>query len=186
MNDENVLSIAQLQNFLSGVGAVKFSINKRGNRNKQEMYDWVGNLLSKTRYFSLKKKERGTIIKYVESITSLSKSQIKKLIRRKKKHGKLRLSEIKKNSFPTRYGTSDIARLIETDNAHGRLSGLATRRILQREYLEFGRSEFEMISHISSSHLYNIRKSKKQYISQVLFLEKTRAVNRSIGERRKP
>ncbi|MEK7176068.1 MAG: integrase [Patescibacteria group bacterium] len=186
MNDENVLSIAQLRNFLSGVGTISFNINKRGNRNKQEMYDWVGNLLSKVRYFSLKKKERGIVVGYVKSITNLSKGHIKKLIKRKKKYGKLRLSEIKKNTFPIRYDTSDIARLIETDNVHGRLSGPATKRILQREYLEFGRTEFEMISHISTSHLYNIRKSKRQYISQILFLDKTRAVNRNIGERRKP
>lgn len=186
MNDENVLSIAQLRNFLLGVGAIKFNINKRGNRNKQEMYDWVGNLLSKVRYFSLKKRERGIVVSYVKSITNLSKGHIKKLIKRKKKYGKLRLSENKKNVFPTRYSTSDIAKLIETDNAHGRLSGPATRRILQREYLEFNRTEFEMISHISVSHLYNIRKSKRQYISQILFLEKTKAVNRNIGERRKP
>lgn len=186
MNDENILSIAQLRNFLSGVGAISFNINKRGNRNKQEMYDWVGNLLSRVRYFSLKKKEKGIVVGYVKSITNLSKGHIKKLIKRKKKYGKLRLSENKKNSFPVVYDTSDIARLIETDNAHGRISGSATKRILQREYLEFGRTEFEMISHISTSHLYNIRKSKKQYQSQILFIEKTRAVNRNIGERRKP
>jgi len=186
MNDENILSIAQLKSFLSGVGTISFNINKRGNENKQEMYDWVGNLLSKVRYFSLKKKEKGIVVSYVQSITDLSKSHIKKLIKRKKKYGKLRLSEIKKNTFPTRYDTSDIARLIETDNAHGRISGPATKRILQREYLEFKRQEFEMISHISISHLYNIRKSKRQYQSQILFIEKTQAVNRNIGERRKP
>lgn len=186
MNDENILSITQLKAFLKGVGAIQFSINNFGNKNKQEMYDWVGNLLSKVRYFSLKKKEKSIVIGYVKSITDLSKGHIKKLIKRKKKQGRLRLSETKKNTFPIRYHTSDIARLIETDNAHGRLSGKATKRILQREYLEFERSEFEMISHVSTSHLYNIRKSKKQYLSQILFLEKTKAVNRNIGERRKP
>jgi CRISPR/Cas system-associated protein Csm6 len=142
MNDENVLSIAQLKNFLSGVGAISFSINKRGNGNKKEMYDWVGNLLSRVRYFSLEKREKGIVVGYVKSITNLSKGHIKKLIGKKKKHGRLRLSESKRNTFPLRYGTSDIARLIETDNAHGRLSGQATKRILQREYLEFGRLEF--------------------------------------------
>lgn len=150
------------------------------------MYDWVGNLLSKVRYFSLKKKEKGIVTGYVKSITHLSKGHIKKLIKRKKKYGKLRLSETKRNTFPVRYNTSDIARLIDTDNAHGRISGPATKRILQREYLEFERPEFEMISHLSVSHLYNIRKSKKQYQSQILFIEKTQAVNRNIGERRKP
>lgn len=186
MNDGNILSIAQLQNFLSGVGAISFSINQRGNGNKQAMYDWVGNLLAKVRYFSSPKKERSIVIKYVRSITGLSRGHIKKLIRKKKQRGKLLLSVTRKNTFPTRYTTSDIARLIETDNAHGRLSGPATRRILQREYWEFGQEEFETISHLSVSHLYNLRKSKRQYLSQILFREKTQAVDRNIGERRKP
>ena len=134
MNDGNILSIAQLQNFLSGVGAISFNINQRGNENKQAMYDWVGNLISKVRYFSSSKKERSIVIKYVRSITGLSRGHIKKLIRKKKQRGKLLLSAARKNTFPTRYNSSDVARLIETDNAHGRLSGPATKRILQREY----------------------------------------------------
>ena len=186
MNDGNILSIAQLQNFLSGVGAISFNINQRGNENKQAMYDWVGNLLARVRYFSSPKKDRSIVIKYVQSITGLSRGHIKKLIRKKKRSGKLRLSATRKNTFPIRYHPIDIARLIATDNAHGRLSGPATQRILQREYWEFGREEFEMISHLSVSHLYNLRKSKRQYLSQILFREKTRAVDRNIGERRKP
>lgn len=186
MNDGNILSIAQLQAFLSGVGAISFNINRRGNENKQAMYDWVGNLLAQVRYFSSSKKERSIVIKYLRSITGLSQGHIKKLIRKKKRLGKLLLSAVRKNTFPTRYTTGDIARLIATDNAHGRLSGPATQRILQREYWEFGRVEFERISHLSVSHLYNLRKSKRQYLSQILFLEKTRAVDRNIGERRKP
>src|SRR3989338_4684986 len=186
MNDQNVLSITQLRNFLSGVGAISFSINKRGNRNKQEMYDWVGTLLSKVRYFSLKKRERGVVIGYVQSITGLSKGHVKKLIKRKKKLGRLRVRENKKNVFPTRYSASDIARLIETDNAHGRLSGPATKKILQREYLVFSKLAYERISHISIPHIYNIRHNSRQYKSNILFISKTQAVNRSIGERRKP
>src|SRR3989338_1307287 len=91
MNDQNVLSITQLRNLLSGVGAISFSINKRGNRNKQEMDDLVGTLLSKVRYFSLKKRERGVVIGYVQSITGLSKGHVKKLIKRKKKLCRLRV-----------------------------------------------------------------------------------------------
>lgn len=185
MNDEGVVSIAQLKKFLSGVGAISFNIQKRGNKNKQEMYDWVGNLISKVRYFKLRKKEKGVVIRYVESVTHLSLSHIKRLVGIKAKK-KLQLSTEKKHAFSTRYSTGDIAKLIETDNAHGRLSGPATKRILEREYREFGELSFERISHISVSHLYNIRKSKKQYTSQALFFHKTKAVNRDIGIRKKP
>ena len=56
MNDEE--SITQLKSFLKEVAVVNFSINHIGNKNKQEMYDWVGTVIRRFRYFSLKKKER--------------------------------------------------------------------------------------------------------------------------------
>jgi len=86
----------------------------------------------------------------------------------------------------TLYSTLDIGRLIETDNAHGRLSGPATKRILQREYLVYEKSNYERISHISVPHIYNIRKQSRQYKSNVLFIAHTQATARNIGERRKP
>jgi hypothetical protein len=186
MNDDNIVSIAQLQSFLKEVAVVNFSINNIGNKNKQEMYDWVDTVLLKFRYFSLKKKEKKVVLDYVSKITSRSKGQIKKLVKRKRKFGKIKLSVTKKNIFPILYSTSDIARLIETDNAHGRLSGPATKRILIREYLTYGKLNYERISHISVPHIYNLRKQSKQYKSNVLWIAHTQAVKRNIGERRKP
>lgn len=185
MNDENIVSIAQLKSFLKEVAQVSFSINHIGNKNKQEMYDWVGTVMQKFRYFSLKKKEKIIVIDYIKKITGRSRPQVKKLIKKKKKFGKIRLSMIKKNVFPTLYNTSDIARLIETDNAHGRLSAPATKKILLREYGIFAKLGFERISRISVPHIYNLRK-KRQYQSNILFVSKTQAVARNIGERRKP
>lgn len=187
MNDENIVSIAQLRSFLKEIEqSVSFSINNIGNKNKQEMYDWVGTIITRLRYFSLKKKEKKLVLDYMKKITGRSRVQIKRLIKKKKNFGKIRLSVVKKNTFPVRYNTSDIARLIETDNAHGRLSGPATKRILEREYLIFGKVEYERIFHISVPHIYNIRKKSRQYRSNVLFIGKTQSVNRNIGERRKP
>ncbi|MDO9579454.1 MAG: hypothetical protein Q7J06_02645 [Bacteroidales bacterium] len=185
MNDDNIVSIAQLKSFLKEVAVVNFSINNIGNKNKQEMYDWVGTVIQKFRYFSVKKKERTLVLDYMEKITGRSRPQIKKLIKRKKIFGRIKLSIIKKNTFPVRYNISDIARLIETDNAHGRLSAPATKKILLREYSVFEKILYERISHISVPHIYNLRK-KRQYVSNILFISKTQAVNRNIGERRKP
>jgi len=185
MNDENIASITQLKSFLKEVAVVGFTINNIGNKNKQEMYDWVGTVIQKFRYFSVKKKEKTLVLDYIEKITGRSRPQIKKLIKKKKKWGKIKLSINKKHTFPVRYDTSDIARLIETDNAHGRLSGPATKKILLREYSVFEKISYEKISHISVPHIYNLRK-KRQYVSNILFISKTQAVNRNIGERRKP
>lgn len=185
MHDENIVSIAQLKAFLKVEQSVSFSINHIGNKNKQEAYDWVDTVIARFRYFFLKKKEKKLVLDYIEKITGRSRPQIKKLIKKKKKWGRIKLSAVKKNVFPTLYNTSDIARLIETDNAHSRLSGPATQRILQREYSVFEKIEYERISHISAPHIYNLRK-KRQYQTNILFIGKTWAVNRNIGERRKP
>jgi len=186
MNNENIVSIAQLKSFLKEVAATKFSINNIGNKNKQEMYDWVGTVILQFRYFSLKKKDKKIVIDYIVKITNRSRIQIKRLIKKKKRNGKIKLSETKKNTFPVLYNTSDIARLIETDNAHGRISGPATKRIMEREYLVYKKNEYERICHISIPHIYNIRNKSLQYKSNVLFIAKTQAVKRNIGERRKP
>lgn len=186
MNDENIVSITQLRSFLKEVVEVSFNINHIGNKNKQEMYDWVGTVIQRFRYFSLKKKERSLVLDYMEKITCRSRVQIKRLIGQKKKVGRIKLSIVKKNTFPVRYSTGDIARLIETDNAHGRLSGPATKRIMERQYLIFNKMEYENIYHISVPHIYNIRKNSRQYKSNILFISHTQAVNRNIGERRKP
>src|SRR3989344_4459073 len=175
MNDENIVSIAQLKSFLKDVVQVSFSINHIGNKNKQEMYDWVGTVITRFRYFSLKKKEKNIVIDYILKVTGRSRPQIKKLIKKKKKWGCIRLSVTKKHVFPTIYGPLDIGRLIETDNAHGRLSGPATKRILEREYLVYGHIEYERIFHISVPHIYNIRKDSRQYKSHILFIGKTKA-----------
>jgi hypothetical protein len=52
MNDKNIASIAQLKSFLKEVAVINFSINNIGNKNKQEMYDWVDTVTQKFRYFS--------------------------------------------------------------------------------------------------------------------------------------
>ena len=186
MHDENITSIAQLKSFLKEIVPISFSITSNGNKNKQELYDWVDTVITRFRYFSLKKrKEKRIVLDYIAKITKRSRPQIKRLIWKKKKFKKIKLSTVKKNVFPVLYGTSDISRLIETDNAHGRLSAPATKRILEREYLVYDKIAYEQIRHISVPHIYNLRK-KRQYISNILFIAKTPTVDRNIGERRKP
>ena len=86
MNDEHIVSIAQLQEFLKGVdGAVTFSSETKGNKNKQKRYEWIGRTLGKFRYGKLKKKEKGIILKYLRQVTKLSNTHLKKLIIGKKK-----------------------------------------------------------------------------------------------------
>ena len=91
----------------------------------------------------------------------------------------------RRNSFPTRYTTDDVARLAETDNAHSRLAGAATRKIFRREYELFGKEDYIRLKDISIAHLYNLR-GRRQYLSASTTFKKTNPTPTPIGERRKP
>lgn len=132
MDDRNLGSISQVNAFLRSVdGAVTFSLEKRGYANKQKMYEWIETVLTRLRYYSVTKKERGIILSYLETMTQLSRVQLKRLAKRKKTCRTLSVVTDGRHSFPTKYSASDIARLVETDNAHGRISGDATKEILR-------------------------------------------------------
>jgi hypothetical protein len=49
-------------------------------------------------------------------------------------------------------------RFEQVDEAHEGLSGPATRRILEREFREYGKAELERWAGISNGHLYNLRR----------------------------
>ena len=171
MNDEHIVSIAQLQEFLKAVdGAVTFNSEAKGNKNKQRGMEWIGQTLGKFRYGRLKKK-RKNCSQYLKQTTKLSKNHLKKLIARKERKKTLRIITGNRHVFSERYGTSNIARLIETDNAHGRISGVATKRILEREFLIFGRMNTNE-SLISRSLTSTAFARKRDSISQLFFLWK--------------
>jgi len=99
----------------------------------------------------LQKKERGIVREYLEKVTGYSTSQLTRLIS-KYLQGRLFLKDYQRHKFTTRFTPLDIALLVKTDNLHLRLNGHDTKAILQREYLVFGKAEYEKISKISRSH----------------------------------
>jgi len=182
MNDANIVSVAQLKEFVKLSKCAEFT----SSSTKEETYRWIEEALGKFRYFSLRsKKEKTIVLSYLKQMTGLSRGHVKKLVKRKKRNGRILRITSTRHFFPKVYGSEDIARLIDTDNAHGRMSGEATKRILERQYVVFGDLRFENIRHISVPHLYNLRK-RRQYESHILYIEKTRAVNVAIGIRKRP
>lgn len=180
MDDSDLVSIAQIREFLETSSLVNFK-----GVSRKEKYQWVENTMNKFGYLNLKKNDKGIIRNYIVSMTGFSLAQTGRLIKKKKKTGKVLASSTKRNSFETTYMPQDIARLVDTDNAHARLSGKATKEILVREFEKFKKKEYEQLSKISVSHIYNLR-GKKQYTSASLTYTKTKASQVAIGERRKP
>lgn len=180
MDDSRIVSIPQVEAFIKVGRHVDFQ-----SASAQETYQWVEEVLLRFRYFSCRKKERSVIRTYIRTATGYSHSQITRLVGKKKRWGKIFLSNTCRHRFTRKYTSDDIARIIETDKAHDRLSGPATRKIFEREYEIFGNKAFVRLKDISVSHLYNLR-GTRQYQSHGHFFTKTKPTAVPIGIRRKP
>jgi hypothetical protein len=180
MEDKKILNIPAVEAFLTGTESVDFRA-----ASKKEKYAWIGGTLVRFRYRHLRKKEKILLKRFIAKTTGYSKIQMKRLVGQYLKRGKVLLSAKKKHRFASIYTTDDVALLAKTDNAHQRLAGPATKKILEREYAIFGKPEYERLSHISVSHLYNLR-GRKQYVSASKTFTKTNPASTPIGIRKKP
>lgn len=185
MLDSHITTIEQLTSFVQLKTEIGFCII-----DKEARYEWIDETLRKFTYHRLKKrKEKSVVSTYIRKVTGLSMIQVKRLIRRHKRWGELKLGygSRKRHRFSVKYGPEDIALLITTDYAHGHLNGRTTQEILKREYRVYHHTEYENISRISPSHIYNLRGSNRQYnSSKAKWVARTKATDVNIGIRAKP
>lgn len=180
MNDSRIGSIAQVREFIKVAKDIEFRAASR-----TEKYAWIETVLARFRYRSCRKKDKSILKAYLLQMTGFSDAQLTRLIAKKKATGKIDADTTKHHRFTKTYTSGDIALLIETDKAHSRLSGPATKRIFQREYGVFGKETFKRLKNISIAHIYNLR-GRRQYLSFAKFFTHTKPTARAIGERRKP
>ncbi len=152
---------------------------------REEAYGWLEGLLGQFRYWKLGRADKGLLRRYAMKVGGWSRAQLTRLIGRWEADGKLGVRGYRRHRFAPRYSAADVELLAEVDEAHETLSGPATRRILEREFVEFRRPEFARLAEISVAHIYNLRK-RREYRQKRLHYQKTKAVAIPIGERRKP
>ena len=70
MNDSHAVSIAQIREFLQASQIIKFK-----GVSQKEKYSWVENILNRFGYFSLRKKDKTTVKKYIRQMTGFSDAQ---------------------------------------------------------------------------------------------------------------
>src|SRR6516164_3811377 len=180
MRNGEGLTEVQIQDFLKGSQGVSFA-----GQDKKEVYDWVGRLLVAQEFAQQDKKRRGAIRAYVEKVTGLGSAQVTRLVRMYKETGIVEIRAYQRREFPRKYTDRDIALLAVVDRAHERLSGPATRHILEREHARFGKAEYARLATISIAHLYNLRASAA-YRQRLAVYQPTRPTAVSIGDRRRP
>jgi transposase InsO family protein len=180
MDDSEAGSLEQIRAFLAGSGEVRFA-----GQGREQVYGWVEQTLVRQQYASLDKPGKGLVRRYIARMTGLSRAQVTRLITAYGKTGRVKAAAYQRSTFATRYTTADVTLLAYVDKAHGNLSGPATRRVLEREYGEYGQAAYQRLAAISVAHLYRLRNSEG-YRKRNASYQPTRPTPIPIGARRKP
>lgn len=182
-DDAHIHTIGQLETFLSAADI--FTLEPRCS--KKEKAQWIHDRLLRFRYRTLRKRDKGILCRYLRKVTGCSVRQLKRHIQACRDGRKL-CEPYARHVFPVTYTDSDRELLAETDNLHSpidrRTSAAAIQQICRREFLA-GDVRYVRLAEISVAHIYNLRGSKP-YKRCALTVEHTKAVERKIGERRKP
>src|SRR5713101_5652552 len=180
MKNGERLSLEQVRAFLKASEEFRFEASKR-----KEVYDWVTRTLVEHEYHGQTREAKGVLRQYIGKMTGLSRAQVTRLIGRYQQSGMVKERGYRRNRFARRYTPADIEQLAAVDEAHETLSGPATQKILYREFYDYGDERYQRLSTISVPHIYNLRKSRV-YRDRRICYQKTRPVQVSIGERRRP
>ena len=153
MDDSRLGNITEIKEFLESSKKVVLEIETI-----EEKYRCIQTTIDKYKYRKLTKRDKRIILLYLKKITGFKKTQIHKLIQRALKGGLSRKPYVRHNPNLT-YKAYDIKLLEKTDDLHLRLSSLATKEILRREYEVFHNDAYQNISRVSHSHINNLRKT---------------------------
>lgn len=180
MDDSQISTLDQVRQFLQGTNQVGIAIPS-----KAVCYDWVRRTLVRFGYLTVGRSERGVLLLYLRRVSGYSRAQVNRMVRQYRGTGTIVRRHCTTNGFASKYTLDDLHLLVEMDELHGTLSGPATKKLCERAYHLFGQGEYERLSGISISHLYNLRRSEA-YMRNRRNFAKTRPSNVRIGERRRP
>ena len=179
MTNQKALSLGQIKSFLR-LDKFQFKAQTSAERNT-----WIEKVLKQFRYKYCSKKDKGALRSYIVKMTGISQSQLTRLILKYDNGITLKPQDYQRNSFSVTYTKGDIELLAKVDNAHNRLSGPATIKIMRDDYSLSAKTEFVRLKDISVGHIYRLR-GEDRYQHNTLTFTKTEPVINNIGERRKP
>jgi transposase InsO family protein len=180
MDDKQITTTEQVAEVLRSSQGIEFKVVGR-----EQLYVWIESVMDRFDYFELSRKGKGLLKRYLQRFSGFSRAQLTRLMLKNRVEGSIRPSRAPRNRFPAKYTAADNDLLAQTDNVHGRLSGPATKKILERQFAVYGDKRFERLQGISIAHIYNLR-SNPAYNKSAQTFTKTKGSSRSIGIRRKP
>src|SRR5947209_17043122 len=180
MDDSHAMSLEQIRALVAANSVMRFAGQRR-----QEVYEWVERTVVRHQYAGRRKPDKGVLRLYLAQMTGLKRAQVTRLITGYQQTGRVIAAPYLRARFPGIYTAADVELLSYVDRAHGNLSGPATRRILEREYEEYGQAAYQRLSGISVAHLYRMRNSAA-YRKRNTSYQPTGPTPIPIGQRRKP
>lgn len=182
MKLDQLRTIEQMEAFLAGSQAIAFAVAT----SKDERYRFVEDILRRFNYRHLKRHEKGIVLQFLKKISRYSRQQLTRMVQRYAEPGGLKRYQKTLNGFERFYTAEDIQLLAQLDQLHDTPNGLRVKKLCERAYQDFKDLHYERLSHISVSHIYNLRRSSG-YKKHRCHYEKTKSSKGiSIGERRKP
>ncbi len=179
---DQIRTVDQMRAFVEGADRAEIT-----HLDRDGAYALITVAVERVLYPRLGRADKGTVLRFLEKATGLSRAQIDRLVRQHRRTGHIRDHRNKPPArpFPRRYTPADIALLAEVDEAYGQLSGPATKEILRRMYELHGDERFRRLASISNGHIYNLGKTRSYRRGRLTF-HQTRSTPVRIGQRRKP
>jgi hypothetical protein len=186
MNETKLCTIEQIEQFLSASTDIVFA----AHGNDVERYAHISRVLKRFDYPNRHKRERGVLLRYLQRTSGYSRAQVTRLI--KQWHAnRLAVTPLVKRyktpvaPFKRKYTASDIGLLVEMDKAQENACGPTTVHLFKRAFNDYADPRYERLANLSTSHLYNLRKTAG-YQTQRTHFTKTDPVKNSIGVRKAP
>lgn len=186
MNETQLGTIEQVEQFLNASAGIEFS----AAGNDTDRYEHISRVLKRFDYAGRSKRERGVLRRYLQRTSGYSRAQVTRLVARWQGNRLATIPLVKRyrapaQPFARKYTAADVALLVEMDQAHEDVCGPAIVHLLRRAYTEYGDPRYERLAMLSTSHLYNLRKSAG-YRAQRIHLAATRPAGQAIGVRKAP
>lgn len=175
MKLDNLKTTKQMEFFLNGSQAIAFAVAS----SKDERYQFVESVLKRFGYVRLKRRDKGIVIQFLMKVSGYSRQQLTRMIQRYSEEGALKRYQKTVNGLEQFYTDVDIRLLAELDQRHDTPNGFMIKKLCERAYHCFDDMAYERLSHISVSHIYNLRKSLG-YKNTAIIMKKQRAPKASI------
>ncbi len=160
MDESRLRTIEQVEQFLAASAEVAFT----AHGGDLERYAHISRVLKRFDYPRCSKHDRGVLLRYLQHTSGYSRAQVTRLVKQWHTNRLASTPLIKRYRAPAapfarKYTALDIELLVEMDKANEDVCGPAIIHLLKRAFHSFGDVRYERLAKLSSSHLYNLRKS---------------------------